>query len=372
MGQNGHEMRDEPPALVWPHLLELPSDSVNVVYLDLNHWISLAQTSVGHSAGRSFARALEACRAARSSGTAAFVLSSTHYFEISKIKDPEQRRALADIMEELTGFETLVSRDVVMELELAAMLDRFAREPSPLPMTALIGRGVRHAFGLQSGLKIMGPSGDETDQVRERMGAEAFDDFVAQANLGLERPLLRGPTDKEVEGLRKRGWNPEAAMQVAETRAAEERELRLQFDADNQWRRGRLRDVVAARELTIEFRDMFPRALKERGLMQADVLQDIQSARAFVRGMPSTEVAIELKTAWHRNRDKHWTMNDIQDIDAMSLAVPYCDIVVTEKACHHALGAARLGKRMHTALLRNLEDLPSSLVQWKPKRAPAD
>jgi hypothetical protein len=26
-------MKDEPPALVWPRLLELPSDNVNVVYL---------------------------------------------------------------------------------------------------------------------------------------------------------------------------------------------------------------------------------------------------------------------------------------------------------------------------------------------------
>jgi hypothetical protein len=46
--------------------------------------------------------------------------------------------------------------------------------------------------------------------------------------------------------------------------------------------------------------------------------------------------------------------NDIYGIDAMALAVPYCDVVVTEKACHHALESARLGVRMHTALLRNL------------------
>jgi hypothetical protein len=56
--------------------------------------------------------------------------------------------------------------------------------------------------------------------------------------------------------------------------------------------------------------------------------------------MPSTEVSIEIKTAWHRHRERRWTPNDIYDIDALSLAVPYCDIVVTEKACHHLLNAA--------------------------------
>jgi hypothetical protein len=88
--------------------------------------------------------------------------------------------------------------------------------------------------------------------------------------------------------------------------------------------------------------------------------------------MPSTDVAIELKTAWHRNRDKHWTANDIHDIDAMSLAVPYCDIVVTEKACHNELAAAHVGKRMSTMLLRSLEDLPSTLAHWKLKRPQAN
>jgi hypothetical protein len=74
-------MRDEPPALVWPRLLELPSNNVNIVYLDLNHWISLAQASAGHSKGSPFVKTLEACRAARSVGAALFVLSSAHYVE---------------------------------------------------------------------------------------------------------------------------------------------------------------------------------------------------------------------------------------------------------------------------------------------------
>jgi hypothetical protein len=363
-------MRDEPPALVWPRLLELPPDNVNVVYLDLNHWISLAQASVGHPKGSSFVRTLEACRAARSAGNAVFVLSAVHYMEMNKIKDPAQRRAVAAVMEELTSFASLLSRVVVMELELTAMLDRFAREPSALPTIPLLGRGVRHSFGRQSGLRIMGPSGDATGQMRERMGAEAFDDLVTRAELLLDRSVLQGPSGDEVEDLRAIGWKPEAETQVAESRAAEERDQTLRLDGEGPWRHSRLRDVVSARELLIEFQDMLPRALAQRDLVLTDVISDPQSAREFVRAMPSTEVAIELKTAWHRDRGKPWTANDIYDIDALSLAVPYCDVVATEKACHHVLKVARLGERMHTALLRNLKDLPSTLDRWKPKRAP--
>ena len=120
------------PALVWPQLLELPSENVTLVYLDLNHWISFAQALTGHSSGVSFVRTLEACRAAKSAGTAMFVLSAIHYMEMNKIKDPSQRRAIADVMEDLTGFASLMDRVVVMSLELDAMLDPFAPQPSPL------------------------------------------------------------------------------------------------------------------------------------------------------------------------------------------------------------------------------------------------
>jgi hypothetical protein len=361
-------MRDEAPALVWPPLLELPPDDVKLVYLDLNHWISFAQASTGHPNGTPFVDTLKACKAAKSAGTAVFVLSGFHYMEMQKIKDPAQRQAIASVMEELTGFASLMDRVVVMKLELDAMLDPLARKPSPWRRTLLLGKGVRHSFGQPSGVRIMSPNGDATEEMRARVGAEKIDEIVAQAELELDRTVLRGPADDEVEDLRAHGWKPESAIQVAERRAAQERELTPMLDAETRWRRGRLRDVVAARELCTEFQDMLRRALAERQLALTDVISDQESARKLARSMPSTEISIELKTAWHRNRDKNWTANDIYDIDAMALAVPYCDIVVTEKACHHALTTARLGERMHTALLRDLNELANTLERWEPKR----
>jgi hypothetical protein len=365
---NRCNVKPAPPPYVWPRLLELPPGTLNVVYLDLNHWIGLAQASVGHVKGSSFAETLEACRAARSAGTALFVLSGTIYAEMLKIKDPAQRQTLAEVMEELTDFATLVSRVVVMECEISAMLDPFAKVPSLLSQVPLIGRGVRHAFGLSSGITIMGPTGDET--VREVISAHRVEDIIAEAFMRFERSVLRGPSDnQEAEELRALGWNREAVNQIAENRAAQERYLTNKLDAEHPWRSGRLRDVVSMRELLIEFQDILPRALNERGLVLADVITDEESSRAFVRAMPSTEVSIELKRAWHRNGQKQWIANNIYDVDAMALAIPYCDVVVTEKACHHILSVAGLGERMHTALLQNLDDLPRTLAEWKSKRA---
>ena len=87
------------------------------------------------------------------------------------------------------------------------------------------------------------------------------------------------------------------------------------------------------RELEIEFQNILPRALAERGLalhrcnFGSTIGSRVRSRDAEYRVFDSNS-----KTAWHRNADKVWTANDIYDIDAMSLAVPYCDVVVPDKA----------------------------------------
>jgi hypothetical protein len=169
--------------------------------------------------------------------------------------------------------------------------------------------------------------------------------------------VLAGPSDDEVEQLRAYGWNPEAVQQVAENRAAEERAQVARLNADPRWRRGRLRDVVMAREVIIELFEALNEALEARGRDFSDVWTDREAACEIPSAMPSTDVAVTLKAAAHRNPHKGWQRNDIYDIDALSVAVPYCDIVVTEKHAHYVLQAERIPSRMNTILLWRLGDL---------------
>ena len=77
--------------------------------------------------------------------------------------------------------------------------------------------------------------------------------------------------------------------------------------------------------------------------------------------MPSTEVAVEMKTHFHKNRESRWGANTIFDIDAMALCVPYCDAVVTEKHACATLVRAGFEERMDTALMRSPEELEAWL-----------
>lgn len=349
--------------LVWPRGLVLPARPPPLAYLDLNHWIGLAKAAVGHPDGANYDGALQAARAVRSVGRVVFPLSGTHYQEIAKLADGRRRQHLADVMQELSDYITLASRVVVMQLELDTALDDvIGPNPDPPSQVALLGSGVGHTMGRRGGLHVVGPDGeDASDQVRRQVGAEKFNAMMSWANHELEQGILAGPQSPEMEAeLRARGWQPDAARKVAEKRAQQEADQVGILDSEPAWRQGRLRDIISARELLIEMYDSLIQGIAQRNRTLEGLFSDRPSARRFVRSMPSVEVAIEMKTHFHKNRQTRWDANTIFDIDAMALAVPYCDAVVTEKHACTTLQRADFEARMGTVIMRS----PGELERW--------
>lgn len=347
-----------------PPLLFRPSFDIKLVYLDLNHWINLAKASTGHADGIRHQKALEAARRAASSKKFLFVLSGATYMEMEGIKSPRQRRDITDAIEELTAFRTLLSRADLIKLEVEAALDELTRpRQQPLyPQLTLLGNGVFHAFGMRGGLRVRNENGEDvTEKARLEWpdGPEAFDRWQADGELRLERSVLRGPTDEEAPDLRALGWKPETARRIMTERAQAEQEQATVFanTEEGRWQRGRTRDVIAGRHMFIELNELLAQGLAARGLELMEVFDEPGKARRLTDSMPSSDIAITLLTARHRNPQTLWTANDMFDIDAMSVAVPYCDIVVTEQHACHALKTAGADRRANTQLFETLDEL---------------
>lgn len=80
--------------------------------------------------------------------------------------------------------------------------------------------GILRAFGRDGILRVMHvEDGDVTAESRARWpgGAQAFDSFVTQAQLGLQRSVLDGPADeRDAAALRSYGFDPRAGLDVTE------------------------------------------------------------------------------------------------------------------------------------------------------------
>jgi hypothetical protein len=353
---------DAVPEIVWPPRVVQPARPPALVFLDLNHYIYLARTAAGLTAPDGYDDLHRAVTAARRQNRAVFPLSGTHYMEMSGILDPAQRTAVAEVMESLSGFQVLLGRVTIAELEIDAMIDALLGSESVGERIDLLGPTFGRAFGMRGGLTIRDANGnDSSASMREEVGNREYERIMAEASLAFERGMLAGPPDEEIAALRAADYAPEKTREVTERRAQQERDLAARLDQDDKWRRGRLRDVVSASELTHEWIDQITRATLARGTDIGQVVgKDQARMRAFADGMPSSRVAISLKTRYHRDGRHQWTPNDIHDIDALAVAVPYCDAVFTDKAARNALAASPELRPLGMFLPRK----PGELAEW--------
>ena len=331
-----------------------------MVYLDLNHWINLSKARLGKQAPEGYVELLAECIAARERGTAAFVLSASLLLEIAKIKDPEQRQHLADTIKQLTDHEYLLDRPTLMRFEIESALDDVAPikpwryAPLDLPV-----HGLLQALGRTGGLRIVDKDGtDLTEQTVLERGpgfAEQLDQWEKLA----EHMLFAGPKDDEIPQLTELGYSPEVTWEVVERRVQQERDFAAQLDPA--LRRGRLRDAVSAREVVIELGDALAEELEVRGTTFDEVITSREDARRLALCMPSTRTSIELKTWYHRNPNRRWVVNDVNDLDALAIAVPYCDIVFADAAATSALVDGHIGALMGTEMLRRPAELVNLL-----------
>lgn len=334
------------------------------VYLDQWVWFRLAKAAAGEPREPTDVAVLEAVRDASAAGVA-FPLSTTHYMETSKITDPAHRARLARTMASVSRCRTLRSRRVLLRHQmLYAMHLAFGRPAfRPTPPEAL-GAGVIWAFtGKPGPLTLRGPSGRVDPATIAGMPQ-----FLRKANQFGEFFILAGPADEELEDLRQLGYRPEASTEVERSRLAWERTY-VGLLADDPLSRAELRVRVQARELLHEHLDLFTELVaeyhvnltREVGYDPARPHRSRKRMVAFADLIPSLRIAVDLKTELFRDAAKAWTMNAVHDIDALSMAVPYCHVVVCDAEMAHFLARAKTGQRHGTAIVPKLADLPASL-----------
>lgn len=346
--------------LEWPPITR---PRLPLVYLDLNHYINLAKAAIRNGKERQgYAQLLDSARRAVDEQRALFPLSGELLFEVLAIKDPRQRKDIADVMEVLSGFSYLLGRPEIAHLEIEAGIRAQLGESPPVLPVALIGRSFGWAFGMVGGVKVVDESGeDASSPARREMGADAYDEFLRDANSTLERTMLAGPPDDQIEELRAKGYAPETAHEAQQSRLMFELDLSQKLKQNPRWRKGRLRDIVSARELAHEWLDTFNLIQASRtSNARTPFNPSAEELGQLMAALPHVQVAITLRTSYHRNSAHHWTTNDIIDIDAMAVAYAYCDAVFTDKAIRSALTRSRELRQIHTYLPRS----PVDLTAW--------
>ena len=360
----GRERSDVP--YVWPATLLTPVRPPAIVYLDLNHWIELSKELVGRSEGSQHQTVLNECIEAVNRGRAIFPVCASLYMEINRIQNYRQRRDIRAAIECVGGFKSILdlSRQAMHEIEAA--LDNFiGKRLVPCSNDQYIGWGFEHALGINRRL-FNEPERNEDNRTNSLNGLEASNKIPNSLSLKLNQQVIDGPSPEEKEDYRKHGWQPLEGLRAIDKNADLELEQQRKLSQEPKWRRGRLRDVVSARELHLEFNDILTRALDARNVARLDqtgkirmdnIFQQKGDVRGLVDAMPTLDVLVSLKTEYHKNPQYRWKRNDIYDIYSMASSIPYCDIVVSDKSICSQVIRSGLNDRLNTKILTKVSEI---------------
>jgi hypothetical protein len=331
------------------------------VYLDTKDWIACAQARTGHSAGARFRSCYEFLLDATTSGRVRVVLSAGSYMELNlalPIHRVRHRTDLADVITEITRFWNIRCRSDLLEAQFEqALHDRFGRPMFPAHPD-VFGPGVTWAFG---GTVLDAPVGSAPGMAEAgaaRWGPEGYLRFVDVSARMLEYCVLRGARPKDVAFMP--GYDLDPVRRQEEERLLRDQDLQQRL-VDDRGLKVKLDDVLDARELYWELGPSLPRLLDRAAMsVESFFYKGRDWLSDFVNSLPTIAVQLALRRQGVLN-SRSWKINDQRDLDHLSLGVPYCDVVVTDRAAAAALRRGHLDERLGTVVLNDLAELPGVL-----------
>jgi hypothetical protein len=310
------------------------------VYLDQKDWINLARAYYDRPDGKRYKGVLQKILETVENKKAIYPLSFTHVIETNKRRDLESRKRLASFMAEVSRGNTIAPQFLMTlsELNYAVAAKYGTKRPN---IKNAFGFGIPFAFGMELVIK------DENDAIvkpNDEMRRFIHDMLT---NKAASTHILVGNDIKLPDMIRSLEENRRKHVKDAE----EFRQKTKEYDK-------RLLKRAYVANLVLGLYDDLSKILIKHGQTIDDFLKiGADQFEPFFAKVPSLHTEIELATKRNKHWDKRIDGNDVSDITSLSVAIPYCDIVVTEVFWTNVVKSTALDKKYNTKVVSSLDAL---------------
>ena len=296
-----------------------------LIYLDLNKWVDLAHAETGGTKGKQFEAALDIANALAADGRAIFPLSSLHLMEVAKIGSDARRGVLAGLMVRLSQGWFIASASALIGKELRRAIACQFGKPITIAERSALTKNLKTAL---ADPKLIDAAGGFDEQIFRNPAVLAA--FIATARVGPE--FIRN-------------WRGFAEQH--ETGRA------LRWDTSRD-----VRKRAYCAQLTFGLQDRLGEAFSEFELdLSALETLGAEGCVSFLESVPVLDVEITLHVERNEHRDRKIDPNDEIDIGFLSIAVPYCHGVVTEKFWASLVTRHNLDRKYDTLVGSDVSDV---------------
>ena len=311
------------------------------IYLDTKDWIYLAQVRNGLKKDLELVEVYEKIKNLSESGDAIFPISFFHLTDIMMRQDDDSRNRLID-------FIVLISKGYVLQ-------------PYTFYISSEVVNASYHRLNFLS-----------RHDIKSLILGKGLSYFVSRGyEISLNKDAVDNP-EKLIQKLKEESDKPESMAKFLKegTTAEKFQKDRIIFD-----KAAKRMDEFRKEKMKMEKHERFKHSIayflyeiisppltkflsaRTSELKNKIIPKDAESMEKFLEDMPATNVSFRLtygRDAWY---EREVQPNDIADIGHLAGAIPYCDIVVTEKAFGSLCKQQGLDKKYDCTVVNSLKEL---------------
>ncbi len=308
-----------------------------IIHLDQKDWIGLARRYYGvdPDAENIAKQVVHASKAEK----AIFPLSITHFDETMKRLDDESRQRLAKYMVTVSKGWAILPATRIIDPEIEDACLKSLRLPREDLQKLAIKKGLSQLMGGKAELEWKTPPPPGlNEELLEKI--ESPETLLMSLEHGFGEEQLG-----EMQGAAEEGSS--RIEQIRKSQSEVDNDLRHRATLA-QYLISDINPKIVKFLLSI---DVDPKAFADKFLRdQGQIIQLFQS-------MPTSYNVVELSFRRDMLTDRKVHPHDLNDIMSLSIALPYSDVVVTERMWHTIILQAKLDKLRPTRVLKSVRDL---------------
>jgi len=278
---------------------------------------------------------------ASESGSVIFPLSLIHHAETCKISNVKRRRKLASLMVTLSkgySFSPYVESIIEMEIRQEVRI-RYGLPPIDLGKH-VFGKGIGHFIGAIPEIVSRKDAPELPNQIRQELLDLLDSPEALYTVLAGYRKIPSLIQRYDVEATRRMEFIRKERLKIKDNRLRRKVEF-ARF----------LRDIIAQKLAKVLIEMNLPKdTIIRKGWSERDF-------KEFLNNIPTALCLFTLTLEGDQQLKRPIPVNDIYDIWALSLAIPYSDIVVTEKMWTSISRQSKLNEACNTIVVPSIDEL---------------
>lgn len=315
-----------------------------VIYLDQNKWIDIAKTINNPKKYCQYIDVVHIIKEKSNSGEWVFPTSLIHFIETSARADLKSRKNLASVMSLISknnSIKPFVEIEKEEFINVFAMLHDVTKKVNICAvnknlLSAIGADGVNVAFKREVPENIQ----KSIESLVETLSNHE-DLFTMFMESNHDKQLIKD--DNEDDQKSKEEW--EKIQKYLKT-----------LPKEHKYKICLVEGFLAQFKLHAEFLSViFKKSKKE--LIPSAIMETPESTLNFLESIPSLNVQINLMYELLKNPERKVHLHDNKDVAFLATAIPYCDIVITEKTWKHAANIQNLHTKYSTIIENDLNFL---------------